>query len=50
MKKVLLVLVLPLLMLKLSFGGEVNFEKGYYYVVIKNGNFDKVNAVLQQEI
>jgi uncharacterized protein (DUF302 family) len=50
MKKVLLILVLPLLMLKLSFGGEVNFEKGYYYIVIKNGNFDKVNAVLQQEI
>jgi len=50
MKKVLLILVLPLLMLKLSFGGEVNFEKGYYYVVIKKGNFDKVNAVLQQEI
>jgi len=37
-------------MLTLSFGGEVNFEKGYYYVVIKKGDFDKVNAVLQQEI
>lgn len=29
---------------------EVQFEKGYYYVIIKNANFDKVNDVLKSEI
>ena len=50
MKKFLLFLVLPLFILKFSFAGNVEYEKGYYYVVIKNGNFERVNAVLQQEI
>jgi uncharacterized protein (DUF302 family) len=29
---------------------EVQFEKGYYYVIIKNANFDKVNETLKSEI
>lgn len=30
--------------------GNVQFEKGYYYVVIKNAKFDAVNSILQGEI
>lgn len=30
--------------------GEVTFEKGYYYVVIKNAKFESVDNVLQNEI
>ncbi|MEJ5172995.1 MAG: DUF302 domain-containing protein [Hydrogenothermaceae bacterium] len=45
---VLLVLVVGLA--KAQNYGEVTFEKGYYYVVIKNANFDAVNNVLQNEI
>ncbi|MCX7759611.1 MAG: DUF302 domain-containing protein [Hydrogenothermaceae bacterium] len=30
--------------------GEVTFEKGYYYVIIKDAKFDAVNNVLQSEI
>ncbi len=50
MKKYLFALFIPLLLLNFAISGEVTFEKGYYQVVIKNGNFDRVNAVLQQEI
>lgn len=30
--------------------GEVNFEKGYYYVIIKSASFESVDNVLQNEI
>lgn len=30
--------------------GEVQYEKGFYYVVIKNAKFDAVNGVLQNQI
>lgn len=30
--------------------GEVTFEKGYYFVVIKNAKFEAVDNVLQNEI
>lgn len=30
--------------------GQVTFEKGYYFVIIKNANFDAVDNVLKNEI
>lgn len=30
--------------------GQVTFEKGYYFVIIKNANFEAVDNVLQNEI
>lgn len=30
--------------------GEVTFEKGYYYVIVKNAKFEAVDNVLQNEI
>lgn len=51
MRKFLTILSLTLLLSIYSvLAAEVQFEKGYYYVVIKNGNFDKVNEVLKSEI
>ena len=51
MKKVLLSLFYSLLLTIYStFAAEVQFEKGYYYVIIKNGDFDRINETLKSEI
>lgn len=50
MKKLTSLIVVLFFLITSLKATEVQFERGYYYVLIKGANFDRVNEVLKTEI